>query len=279
MKQLSKLCFGIGMVGLGIGLFGCNDEPIGTTFADDNYVAKGAIVVPTNVQVGFFDIADPDNAGISFDLTSRGEDVSNVTIYASFEGGPEVVFGTGTVGSTVNVDMNELLTLLGVNLADVEIGDQATFTFDAESASGVSRSSRSLVVPFTCSSNLEGTYDFVSTNLQAITGSCPTDPVNGQVTWTARGGGVYHTSDLGFGQYGTTCWNDAPATSANATFSDVCNEIISGGLDQYGLTYTWIITDVSGPNLSMSWYNDYGDSGDVVLTRPDGSDWPPLYTE
>ena len=93
------------------------------------------------------------------------------------------------------------------------------------------------------------------------------------------GGGTYLCSDLGFGQYGSSCWNDSPATSGNATFQDVCNEIISGGLDQYGLTYIWVITDVSGPNLSMSWTNDYADGGDVVITRTDGSDWPALFTK
>ena len=59
---------------------------------------------------------------------------------------------------------------------------------------------------------------------------------------------------------------------------DVCNQIISGGLDQYGLVYIWEITGVDGADLSMTWSNDYGDGGDVVITRTDGSDWPALFT-
>lgn len=132
--------------------------------------------------------------------------------------------------------------------------------------------------PVACTSSLGGTHSFVSTNFQAITGTCPTGETTGTVTWTDQGGGVYLTSDLGFGQYGTTCWNDTPATSGGATFTDACNLIISGGLDQYGLTYTWEITDVSGPELSISWVNNYGDSGDVVITREGGEDWPDLFT-
>jgi len=133
--------------------------------------------------------------------------------------------------------------------------------------------------PVSCLSSLGGTHSYVSSNLQAITGTCPGGEVTGTVTWTDQGGGVYLTSDLGFGQYGTTCWNDTPATSGGAMFTDACNLIISGGQDQYGLTYIWTITDVNGPELSMSWVNDYGDSGDVVITREGGADWPELSTQ
>jgi len=133
--------------------------------------------------------------------------------------------------------------------------------------------------PVSCTSSLGGTHSFVSSNLQAITGTCPTGEVTGTVTWTDQGGGIYLTSDLGFGQYGTSCWSDSPATSGGATFTDACNLIISGGQDQYALTYIWVITDVIGPELFMSWSNDYGDSGDVILTREGGTDWPNLFTQ
>ena len=86
-------------------------------------------------------------------------------------------------------------------------------------------------------------------------------------------------SDLGFGQYGSSCWNDTPATSGGAIITEVCGKLISGGADQYGLTYNWVITSVSGDKLSISWSNNYGDSGDVVITREGGVDWPPLFTE
>ncbi len=278
MKKLSTLCFGMSIVWLGLTLIGCHEDPIGQDFADKNYAAKGAIVSAENVQVGFFDILDPDNSAIAFDLASEGEAVSNVAINVAYQGGGEMSFGTSSVPGTVNASLNDVLSAVGVNLADVAVGDVATFTFDATTASGTFRSSKSLVVPFSCFSDLGGTYDYVSTNLQAVTGSCPTSAVMGQVTWTDLGGGTYLTSDLGFGQYGSSCWNDNPATSSNAKFKDVCNQIISGGLDQYGLTYIYTITGVNGPDLSLSWYNDYGDSGDVVISRSDGTDWPPLYT-
>ena len=81
------------------------------------------------------------------------------------------------------------------------------------------------------------------------------------MTFTDLGGGTYLCSDLGFGQYGSSCWDDSPATSNEATFSDVCNEIHSNGKDQYGLTYVWTITNIAGSDLFLSWENDFGDSG------------------
>lgn len=278
MKRLSRLCQGFGIACLGVFLIGCHDAPIGDDFADKYYSPKGAVVSATNVQTGFFDVLNPDQSQIAFDLVSKGESVSSTDINVSFEGGNEVLYGSSPVPGSLTVTLPQLLDVLGLTIDDVAVGDQVTFTFDVSTSSGVFRSSRSLTIPFSCFSDLGGTHDFVSTNLQAITGSCPSDPVTGTVTWTDLGGGTYSTSDLGFGQYGTTCWNDSPATSANARFMDVCNEIISGGQDQYGLTYVWTITDVSGAELSMSWFNDYGDSGNVVITREGGEDWPPLFT-
>tara|TARA_R110002049_G_scaffold78973_1_gene201506 strand:+ start:2496 stop:3416 length:921 start_codon:yes stop_codon:yes gene_type:complete len=132
-----------------------------------------------------------------------------------------------------------------------------------------------------CLSDLGGTHTYVTTNLQAANSDtpCPDGEVTGTVTWTDLGGGNYLTSDLGFGQYESSCWSDGPATSGGATFSEVCGEIISGGLDQYGLEYTWVITDVNGPELTMTWTNDYDDSGEVVITREGGLDWPQLFTK
>ncbi len=136
--------------------------------------------------------------------------------------------------------------------------------------------------PVACPSEIGGTFDFVSTNLQAdFGGPCPIGEVTGTVTWTDQGGGNYLSTDLGFGQYESSCWNDGPATSAGAIVVDLCNEINPGqigGLDQYGLTYIYTIISVDGSVLTLSWANDYADSGDVVLTRQDGLDWPPVFT-
>lgn len=280
MKKLLKAAFYFMMTAV-LFTFGCSDGAIGDDFAEINYTPKGAVISATNVVTGFFDQIDPSSSTIAFDLSAQGDEApSSVAVNVSYNGGAEASFTTiSSLPSTVNVAFTDVLNAVNVAPGDVAVGDNVTFTFDAVTASGTYRSSRSLNVPVSCFSDLGGTYDYVGSNLVASNGyPCPTGEVTGTVTFTDLGGGTYRTSDLGFGQYESSCWNDGPATSANATFMDVCNEIISGGQDQYGLVYIWVITDVSGPNLSLSWTNDYGDAGDAVIIRPDGSDWPALFT-
>ncbi len=278
MKKLSQAVLFLMMTAV-LFTIGCSDGAIGDDFADEQYSPKGALITATNVVTGFFDQLDPTNSSIAFDLSSDGEAVNSVNVFVSYNGNGEQMFASSSAGSTLAVPFADVLSTVGVAVGDVAVGDQVTFTFDATTSSGTYRSSNSLNVPVSCASDLGGTHDFVSTNLVATNGGpCPTGEVTGTVTFTDQGGGTYLCSDLGFGQYESTCWNDGPATSGNATFQDICNEIRSGGLDQYGLTYIWEITGVSGADLSISWTNDYGDAGDVVITRTDGSDWPPLFT-
>lgn len=279
MKKL--LTFGFLAMVLPMLFFSCSDGANGDDFVDEHYTPRGTLVTTSNLVNGFFDLADADNSFISFDIDAEGEAAGSAEIHVSFKDSGELLYSSvSTFPSTVTISMNEILAALNVTADDVAIGDAVTFAFDAIGSGNTYRSSNSLNVPFSCRSTIGGTYDFVSTNLQAANGGpCPTGEVEGKVTFEDLGGGEFLVSDLGFGQYESTCWSDGPATSANAKITDICNRIVSGGKDQYGLTYIWVITDVSGANLSISWTNDYGDSGDVVVTRPDGSDWPALFTD
>jgi len=225
------------------------------------------------------DIGKPE---VQFDLINRSD----------FTNGPN-----DFPQHTYEAVLSEVLAALGIDFEDTNAGDQVFFRMElnlvdgrtfTNNASGNVSGGSFFSSPFqyaanlACASDIGGTFDYVSTNLKAGYGSpCPTDPITGQVTWTDQGGGNYLSSDLGFGQYGSSCWGDSPATSAGAIIIDVCNEINPGGvggLDQYGLTYIYTITQVDGADLYISWENDYADSGDVVLTRTDGTDWPPLFT-
>jgi hypothetical protein len=122
--------------------------------------------------------------------------------------------------------------------------------------------------------DISGTYSFVSSNLQSGPGGgCPNGDgtASGNVTWTALGDDTYSSSDLSFGQF-ASCWGDSPATGP--TLSMLCSTLSVSGTDQYGDQYTYTITDVNGPDLTIEWENTYGDGGTVVLTRTDGTDWP-----
>lgn len=242
-------------------------------------------------------------AGMKVFLTYKDnfdDGVDNSTLEMLYETIDDSEFVDGPNGFpqfTYTAVLSDVLAATGVDFDGTNPGDQFQFRLvldltDGRSftndASGNVTGGSFFSSPFfyganlACASDFGGTFDFVSTNLQAgFGGPCPTGEVTGTVTWDDQGGGNYLSSDLGFGQYESTCWNDTPATSAGALIIDVCNEINPGGiggLDQYGLTYIYDIIEVDGPVLKLSWYNDYADSGDVVLTRQDGKDWPLLFT-
>ena len=293
------------------------DKPV--DFVLEN-VTRGATLRTMNLISPSYDLLDPNSVFsvlLEYRDHEQGALLESFTVYVAYadntEDGvdnskPEVLFETVDGGSFTNgpndfpeytytAVLSSVLAAVGVDFEDTNAGDQVRFRLElnlidgrtfTNNASGNVTGGSFFSSPFAynanlaCASDIGGTFDFVSTNLQAgYGGPCPTDPVTGTVTWTDQGGGNYLSSDLGFGQYESSCWNDGPATSAGAIIIDVCNEINPGGvggLDQYGLTYIYTITSVNGPEMTISWENDYADSGDVVLTRQDGRDWPPLFT-
>ena len=237
-----------------------------STFSFDGSLFSGiqALEIPVGI------VAAPKSSAVNYTYE---------IVSSSAELGTQLLVGS-TSGSIPAGSLKSFLPL-SIDLDQLETGVEYTLEVQLVSSDiTVKKKVASYSYSKVCASTLAGTYDFVSTNLVAdeSASACPTDPVLGTVTFTDLGGGTYLVSDLGFGQYESTCWNDGPATSDNATFSDICGVITSGGLDQYNLTYIWVITNVSGPDLSISWTNNYADSGDVVITRTDGTDWPALST-
>ena len=244
----------------------------------------GIIATESNKIIGFYDLTDVAGAFSGYTITfiEDGAQFQSAEVFVSFNGGARV--STGTVVSTnpadITLTLQDATTTLGIDPNTLVIGDDFVYSYDVTTTTGeVFANSLRTSVKTSCASDFGGTMDYVSSNLQAANGyGCPVGNVAGTVTFTDQGGGTYLISDLGFGQYESSCWNDGPATSAGALISDVCNSITTGGLDQYSLVYIWNITDVTGDTLSLSWTNNYGDSGDTVLTRQDGNDWPALTT-
>jgi hypothetical protein len=131
-----------------------------------------------------------------------------------------------------------------------------------------------------CESNIGGVLDYVQTNMIQGGGGPVPGTISGQVTWTqnldANGDplpGSYSTTDGSFGHF-PEVWSDDPVTGV--TIVDACNNLSLGGTDQYGDTYTYQIQSIAGPVMTIHWLNTYGDEGDVILTRADGANWPPL---
>lgn len=184
--------------------------------------------------------------------------------------------GKTKLPASYDFTLSQVASALGLGLSDLKVGDNIHFLVKFDNGTS---SSKSVTIPISCPSYIGGTHTYVSTNLSAITGSCPTSPVTGKVTWAEVSAGVYTTTDLGFGQYTSSCWNDSEATSASARITEVCGLFGTSGGDQYGLEYTYVIQSINGPELTISWSNTYGDSGVTVLTKQGGLDWPDdLYT-
>lgn len=256
-------------------IMSCNEEPIGTSFAEDNYQPTGALVTTSNTSGCF--LVDPSISTVEFDVDSKGEPVSSVEILATYGDGDEISLGTVTdLPGSASVDMQDIVDAAGIT--DPAAGDAISLAFRASTSTGTYRSSNTMNFNVGCVSNLAGTHTFVSTMLVAANSqtACPSDPVSGEVTFTDLGCGVYACSDMGFGQYESTCWNDSAASDGAASFDDVCDELTVYGADQYGLVYDWTIVSVEGPELTIQWTNDYADSGTAVITREGGEDWPTL---
>lgn len=282
----------------------------------DNVVAGAYLkTLESETAINLFDIP---NASFSVTLqhndNANGTLLRDVTVFLSFDDKtvvaeddksveesiyttlPASAFSNGNKPTIEYVDATlDALNFLGLTDADLDGSDVLSYRFQVNLTDGSSFtntntnpniiSEQAFASPFlytatvVCPTDLAGTHSFVSSNLVADNGGpCPTGEVTGTITWTDLGGGEYSTSDLGFGQYESTCWNDGPATSAGAKFTDACGLIVSGGTDQYGLAYNWVITDISGALMTIEWTNNYADSGTAVITREGGADWPALRT-
>jgi hypothetical protein len=196
----------------------------------------------------------------------------------------------------INVSISSALSAMGFTTADIEGGDFFEFrlslldtkgriftntNLSADASGGVYYKSPFFYrVPVVCPSDLGGTYDYETTNIACancppsypgVAGCLAEAPITGSGTLTDLGGGRYTVTDATFGQYGCA-WDDNPA--AGVTLIDACNIVSTGGSDQYGLVYTFVIVSNDGTDLTIDWSNDYGDSGTTVLTRTDGKTWP-----
>lgn len=141
-----------------------------------------------------------------------------------------------------------------------------------------------------CPSELSGTFDAVATSLSQGAGigwdNCDGVTWSGTVEIEAVSDGVYNVYtnglngdvrflDLSFGAY-YACYESAAETSlpaGNLMLQDVCNKLSFIGASQWGEVYSFTKVEPNGKDLRLGWSNDYGEGGEVVLTRTDGNSW------
>ncbi len=55
--------------------------------------------------------------------------------------------------------------------------------------------------------------------------------------------------------------------------SESCGIMAFTGASQWGEVWTYTLVEVNGPDLTLGMVNDYGEGGEVILTRTDGTTW------
>lgn len=267
MKNITYL-LGLILV-LGV-ISSCTKEEDENPFA--SIEPKGAVVSVGNVQTGFFDLTDPDNAGIAFDLTTKGEAVNSVTVLQSTKGGaPQEIATISSFPATISVSLADIMASSGLTMDDLAPGDQTVFSFqNVSTPSGTYPSGASLSIDMSCQSDLGGMMDVTTV------GWCG-ETFTGTAELVALGGGSYTVADMSFGAYEVCYGAGSALPEGDLTIVDICNELSYAGLSQWGETYEFLSMTVDGPSLTFAWKNDYDpEAGTTTLVRQDGRDWPAL---
>ncbi|MEZ5042556.1 MAG: hypothetical protein R2828_21825 [Saprospiraceae bacterium] len=296
-----------------LALVACEKDRAFTEFKDLEY---GALPRKINGVNGEFNFFNPTGSGVDFTVEfydeNQGKNVQSYAWSVAYVNKTTNVVGqpallatftaadfkpeptSGLPSIKIEFSFAQVLSALGLTTADINGGDairfNATltktdgkvFTFNNTGPSVISNGP-AFGALFTfdqniiCPSDIGGTFDYVHTMMLIGPDANPCGPTEhtGTVTWEALGSGVYKPSDLSFGQY-DVCWNDAPAVASATRIIDACGKMSIQGGDQYGLVYTYNITEIAGKSMTIVWENSYNDHGIVVLTRQDGKDWPPL---
>lgn len=124
-----------------------------------------------------------------------------------------------------------------------------------------------------CPSDLEGTYNVLTTATSTDPGPSPSEnPIADfpyQVTITATGGGSYTISDAFGGVY--MLWYDIYGLDfeVEGTFNDVCGTISGTFEEPFGTNVVYDGTVNPDGTLTIHWINGYDDEGVSVFTPAD----------
>lgn len=224
----------------------------------------------------------------------RGNTLTNEFLLGSVDGS---TFATTSDSkwprATVSFPFTAALTKLGFSKTNIKGGDFLEYRLVLTTTEGKVFTNNNLTsdvssgtyyaspffyrVAVVCPSNLAGTYDYTTTNIEgsvadgANPAACGAG-VSGKAVLTATSVvGEYTLSDGTFGQYGCA-WGDNPATGT-IRFTDSCGKIGMKGADQYSLTYSLTYISHTSTELKFKWQNNFGDAGITTLKRSSGS-WP-----
>lgn len=152
------------------------------------------------------------------------------------------------------------------------------------------------VVACSITESLAGTHSYTTSEIIAAPGAggtCVDDVVTGTVTWSETDDlGVYSSTDMSFGQFENCYEVRGKAAGEDITIEWDCTNLNPDGeiyLDDDGVvvptddteeesfTYSYTITNVTGPVMTIAFSSSAGDRGTVELTKEEG-DWPVIFT-
>ena len=296
MKILNNLSVLFAAI-IAITMVGCVGSDFeGTEFPGNEFTVEGTAISALGVS-GDFDIGKADVQSVNYTVNARGGAISGVEVRITHPNGSAGSLGTSTSFPDVKtVSLNDALTATGMAIDDVAVGDMWLVEYLVDGNPTTTSFSINTVTTFKsalaglCSGKAtvtaqggaatawdgnagmvwEGPVTFVRQQLN------PND--DGEYVISTQNGAADPLDDISFGAYYAGYATDAQGSLPNGDLRlrDIDNKLSITGASQLGEVFSIENIVVDGATLSFKWTNDYGEGAEIVLTRDDGEDWPPL---
>ena len=296
MKILNNLSVLFAAI-IAITMVGCVGSDFeGTEFPGNEFTVEGTAISALGVS-GDFDIGKADVQSVNYTVNARGGAISGVEVRITHPNGSAGRLGTSTSFPDVKtVSLNDALTATGMAIDDVAVGDMWLVEYLVDGNPTTTSFSINTVTTFKsalaglCSGKAtvtaqggaatawdgnagmvwEGPVTFVRQQLN------PND--DGEYVISTQNGAADPLDDISFGAYYAGYATDAQGNLPNGDLRlrDIDNKLSITGASQWGEVFSIENIVVDGATLSFKWTNDYGEGAEIVLTRDDGEDWPPL---
>ena len=293
LNNLSVLFAGI----IAITMVGCVGSDFeGTEFPGNEFTVEGTAISALGVS-GDFDIGKADVQSVNYTVNARGGAISGVEVRITHPNGSAGSLGTSTSFPDVkSVSLNDALTATGMAIDDVAVGDMWLVEYLVDGNPTTTSFSINTVTTF--KSALAGLCSGKAT-VTAQGGAAATWDGNAGMVWegpvtfvrqqlnpnddveyviSTQNGAADPLDDISFGAYYAGYATDAQGSLPNGDLRlrDIDNKLSITGASQWGEVFSIENIVVDGATLSFKWTNDYGEGAEIVLTRDDGEDWPPL---
>jgi hypothetical protein len=247
----------------------CNEE----SQVDIGPRGLGVFPAVENMYPSFFDLKNLENAYVEFDVVlPEGQTAETASIEVSFNGGGErkALATLNSFPAKFRISSKDACDLLGVDLANVKLGDVFNLEVLITANGTTTRSNAAVNASVACASNIEGTYNLSATGTGGYGLDSPTPWTSSiaTATITSVDGGVTYTITPAMGGIMKDFYSAYGADIVTGEFKDICGEIKNPVINDGWSTitnYTGSINEETGV-ISISFANPWGDNGVMTLT-------------